>query len=121
MKTSFPARKANGEDYASLNEIMTCIGREPHGSWLAGTNKMWHGGIHLTDVTAPGAVLSEINADKAVPLQCMADSEIVAWRINRDYLAGHYLKMPYQYSTTFLLVKSLFRLTAPNRKAGWIY
>lgn len=118
MKTSFPARKANGEDYANLKEIMTCIGREPHGSWLAGTNHMWHGGIHLTEVTAPGAVLREENADKAVPLQCMADGEIVAWRINRDYLTGNYLKIPYQYSTTFLLVKSPFQADSAKPESG---
>lgn len=118
MKTCFPARKVNGEDYANLKEIMTCIGREPHGSWLAGTNHMWHGGIHLTEVTAPGAVLSEEKADKAVPLQCMADGEIVAWRINRDYLTGDYLSRPYQYSTTFLLVRSPFQADSAKPESG---
>jgi hypothetical protein len=69
MNICFPARKENGAQYASVNEIMDCIGREPHGSWLAGTNTMWHGGIHLTPVTAPAPVLTADNADTAVPLR----------------------------------------------------
>lgn len=119
MKTCFPARKANGEDYASLNEVMDRIGREAHGSWLAGTNRMWHGGIHLTEVTAPGALLSESGADKAVPLQCMADGEIVAWRVNHDYLTGDYCGKRAQYSSTFLLVKSVCKPDPDNAKS-WL-
>jgi hypothetical protein len=40
MKTCFPARKKNGENYATLDEMMDLIGKEPHGFWLAGTNNM---------------------------------------------------------------------------------
>lgn len=119
MKTCFPARKANGGDYASLNEVMDRIEREPHGSWLAGTNQMWHGGIHLTEVTAPGAVLSESRADKTVPLQSMADGEIVAWRVNRDYLTADYCGQCLQYSSTFLLVKSVCKPDPDNAKS-WL-
>ncbi|MDK9605834.1 hypothetical protein [Lelliottia wanjuensis] len=96
---------------------MDAVEREPHGSWLAGTNRMWHGGIHLTEVTTPGAVMREDNADKAVPLQCMADGEIVAWRINRDYLSADYCGKRVQYSGTFLLVKSLYKLDPDNAKS----
>ncbi|GAB83266.1 hypothetical protein EB105725_74_00010, partial [Shimwellia blattae DSM 4481 = NBRC 105725] len=42
----------------------------------------------------------------AVPLQFMAGGEVVAWRINRDYLTGKYINNPLQYSGTFVLVKS---------------
>ncbi|WP_086873290.1 glycoside hydrolase family 73 protein [Kosakonia pseudosacchari] len=118
MKICFPARKANGGDYADLQEIMDVVGREPHGSWLADTNNMWHGGIHLTELTAPDAVLREDNADKAVPLQCMADGEVVAWRINDDYLTRDYLGSHCQYSTTFLLVKSPFQADSTKPESG---
>ncbi|MDK9606323.1 hypothetical protein [Lelliottia wanjuensis] len=119
MNICFPARKENGTQYASVNEIMDCIGREPHGSWLAGTNTMWHGGIHLTPVTAPGSVLTADNADTAVPLQCMADGEIVAWRVNQDYLKGTYINMALQYSTGFLLVKSVCK-PDPQQESTWL-
>ncbi|MDK9605831.1 glycoside hydrolase family 24 protein [Lelliottia wanjuensis] len=119
MNICFPARKENGTQYASVNEIMDCIGRESHGSWLAGTNTMWHGGIHLTPVTAPGSVLTADNADTAVPLQCMADGEIVAWRVNQDYLKGTYINMALQYSTGFLLVKSVCK-PDPQQESTWL-
>lgn len=119
MNIVFPARKANGVDYANLKEIMGCIGREPHGFWLAETSQMWHGGIHLTEVTAPGAVPNENNTDKALPLQCMIDGEIVAWRINRDYLTSDYCGNRVQYSSTFLLVKSVYKPEQNNANDGF--
>ncbi|WP_320741275.1 hypothetical protein [Enterobacter sp. 166D1] len=106
MKICFPARKANGEQYATLDEMMQPLCQEPHGSWLAGTNNMWHGGIHITRKSAPGSVLTNETADTAVPLQFMAGGEVVAWRINQDYLTGKYINNPLQYSSTFVLVKS---------------
>ncbi|MDO2440521.1 pesticin C-terminus-like muramidase [Enterobacter nematophilus] len=106
MKICFPARKANGEQYATVDEMMQPLFQEPHGSWLAGTNNMWHGGIHITSKSAPGSVLTSETADTAVPLQFMAGGEVVAWRINQDYLTGKYINNPLQYSSTFVLVKS---------------
>lgn len=106
MKICFPARKANGEQYATLDEMMQPLCQEPHGSWLAGTNNMWHGGIHITSKSAPGSVLTNETADTAVPLQFMAGGEVVAWRVNQDYLTSTYMNKPLQYSSTFVLVKS---------------
>ena len=106
MKICFPARKANGGQYATVDEMMQPLCQEPHGSWLAGTNNMWHGGIHITSKSAPGSVLTNETADTAVPLQFMAGGEVVAWRINQDYLTGKYINNPLQYSSTFVLVKS---------------
>lgn len=106
MKICFPARKANGEQYATVDEMMQLLCQEPHGAWLAGTNNMWHGGIHITSESAPGSVLTNETADTAVPLQFMAGGEVVAWRINQDYLTGKYISNPLQYSSTFVLVKS---------------
>jgi len=106
MKICFPARKANGDNYATVDDMMKLILQEPHGSWLAGTNNMWHGGIHITSESAPGSVLTNETADTAVPLQFMAGGEVVAWRVNQDYLTSTYMNKPLQYSGTFVLVKS---------------
>lgn len=107
LKTCFPARKQNGENYATLDEMMGLIGQEPHGSWLAGTNRMWHGGIHITEKSAPGSVLTTATMESAVPLQCMAGGEVVAWRLNQDYQKKDWSGQPLQYTTTFVLVKSV--------------
>lgn len=106
MKICFPARKASGGQYPTVDDMMQSLLQEPHGSWLAGTNNMWHGGIHITRKSAPGSVLTNETADTAVPLQFMAGGEVVAWRINQDYLTGKYINNPLQYSGTFVLVKS---------------
>lgn len=116
MKICFPARKHNGENYATLDEMMGLIGREPHGSWLAGTNMLWHGGIHISTVSAPSSIL---NGDAAVPLQCMAGGEVVAWRLNQDYLTSTYNHQTLQYSSTFVLVKSTCK-PDPDKTNSWL-
>ncbi|MGO2441562.1 MAG: glycoside hydrolase family 19 protein [Serratia proteamaculans] len=118
-KICFPARKQNGENYATLDEMMGVIGQEPHGSWLAGTNKMWHGGIHITQKSAPGSVLTAETMGTAVPLQCMADGEVVAWRLNKDYQKSTFLSHSIQYTTTFVLVKSVCQ-PDPNNEQTWL-
>jgi len=117
MKICFPARKANGEQYATVDDMMQPLDQEPHGSWLAGTNNMWHGGIHITRKSAPGSVLTSETADTAVPLQFMAGGEVVAWRVNQDYLTSTYMNKPLQYSSTFVLVKSTCT-PDPQKKAN---
>lgn len=117
MKICFPARKANGEHYATTDDMMQPLFQEPHGSWLAGTNNMWHGGIHITSKSAPGSVLTSETADTAVPLQFMAGGEVVAWRVNQDYLTSTYMNKPLQYSSTFVLVKSTCT-PDPEKKAN---
>ncbi|TKI03970.1 hypothetical protein [Martelella alba] len=119
MKICFPARNKNNEHYATLDDMMGCLARETHGSWLAGTNRMWHGGIHLTETSAPGAMLRARAMDSAYPLQCMADGEVVAWRVNRDYLGNTYNGQALRYSTTFVLVRSLCR-PDPRNDRTWL-
>jgi len=119
MKICFPARKHDGKPYRDLKEIMDSVRREPHGSWLAGTNCLWHGGIHISDVTAPGSVPIEDNTDSAIPLQCMADGEIVACRVNEDYLTSTYNKQTLQYSSTFVLIKSTCK-PDPKQESTWL-
>ncbi|WP_417315510.1 TIGR02594 family protein [Enterobacter sp.] len=119
MKTSFPACKQDGTQYTSLDEIMTALVSEPHGSWLAGTNRMWHGGIHLTEVTAPGSLLKPDASEKVVPLQCIAEGEVVAWRLNNDYIKSTCLGQPVQYSSTFVLVKSICK-PDPEKERSWL-
>jgi hypothetical protein len=119
MKICFPVRKQNGSEYSTLDEVMGLVGREPHGSWLAGTNQLWHGGLHVSEVSAPGSVLTAENVDTAVPLQCMAEGEVVAWRLNKDYKTADYNGNPLRYSSTFVLVKSTCK-PDPNKENSWL-
>lgn len=119
MKICFPIRKQNGDEYSTVEEVMGLTGRESHGSWLAGTNQLWHGGIHISQTSAPGSVLTADNADSAVPLQCMAKGEVVAWRLNQDYKKADYSGKELKYSTTFILVKSICQ-PDPEKENCWL-
>jgi len=116
VKICFPARKANGKDYSTLDEMMAQVGREPHGTWLGGTNGMWHGGIHISRESAPASFLTLENVDTAVPLPFMAGGEVVAYRLNSQYLTDSWLGQTLQYSSTFVLVKSVCT-PDPNKPA----
>jgi GH24 family phage-related lysozyme (muramidase) len=119
MKICFPARKKGGKEYTSVDDIMTQVLGEPHGGWLAGSNLLWHGGLHISTVTAPDSILTAETVDTAVPLQFMAGGEVVAWRLNKDYLTSQYNGQTLQYSTTFVLVKSVCQPDPKNDKT-WL-
>lgn len=119
MQICFPARKKGGKEYTSVDDIMTQVLGEPHGGWLAGSNLLWHGGLHISTVTAPDSVLTAETVDTAVPLQFMAAGEVVAWRLSKDYLTSQYNGKTLQYSTTFVLVKSVCQPDLKNDKT-WL-
>ncbi|ENB7698793.1 hypothetical protein ABIN28_004887 [Escherichia coli] len=121
MKISHPIRDKEGKEFRSLDEIMRLIDKEAHGTWLLGGNGLWHGGIHISDVSNP---LSALKPDTAatgepVPLQFMADGTIAAYRINNDYLKGTYKGQQLRYSSTFVLVKSQCQ-PDPQKKESWL-
>jgi len=51
---------------------------------------MWHGGIQPTETLAPGSVPKAKTMDSAVSLECMADREVIAWSLNKDYQKNTY-------------------------------
>ena len=86
MKIRYPVRKADGRDYKNYEELLTDVGKTAHGWWLIGASRYWHGGIHIGDSCSPASVLSQDAPEKSVPLQFMMEGEVVAWRVNRDYI-----------------------------------
>ncbi|MGK2895212.1 glycoside hydrolase family 73 protein [Klebsiella michiganensis] len=119
METRYPIRNANGKDFDCQEEILTLLRQEKHGRWLSGTNDMWHGGIHISRNTAPWSVLTPDTGDGAVPLQCIASGELVAWRVCQDYVMGNLGDKPLQYSPSFLLVRSVHKPTKDS--STWLY
>ncbi|MCU6243904.1 glycoside hydrolase family 19 protein [Enterobacter asburiae] len=111
METRYPIRNANGKDFDKADDILALLRQEKHGHWLAGTNNMWHGGIHISRNTAPWSVLVPESYDGAVPLQCIASGELVAWRVCQDYVMGNLGDKPLQLSPSFLLVRSVHKPT----------
>ncbi|MEG6303643.1 hypothetical protein UXP06_03430 [Enterobacter ludwigii] len=117
-KISFPVpSNKNGHPFSSVEELLSMIGGESSGLYLVGSQGMWHGGIHITDATIPWCALStDSGAEKEYCrelykgeqfIRCMADGEIVAWRVSKDYesAAIEWRGEKLFLSTSFVLVK----------------
>ncbi|MFA7818529.1 glycoside hydrolase family 19 protein [Aeromonas dhakensis] len=81
MKILYPMQVGGGDapkEVASLEEFIGMLNGEPGGTFLLGGNRIWHGGIHLSDKVGwhPGGAVRAI-----------ADGEIVAYRIASDPVA----------------------------------
>lgn len=121
MKFSYPIRNLNGSEFQSLEEVISLIASEPHGSWAIGANGFWHGGIHISDVTQPfSALIPEAqNSEDPVPLQFMTDGTIVAYRLNDTYPTASPSGVTLSHSSSFVLVKSLCK-PDPDREETWL-
>ena len=118
-KQNFPVPSdAKGQPFTSAEELLSKLERESSGLYLVGSQGMWHGGIHITDATIPWCALgTESEEEKAYRngepykgeqfIRCMADGEIVAWRVCNDYenAAIEWRGENLFYSTSFVLVK----------------
>ncbi|WP_151995160.1 hypothetical protein [Buttiauxella massiliensis] len=121
MKICYPFRDTTGQDFRSQDEVMRLIDGEAHGSWLLGANGLWHGGIHISDISNPFSALNPeaVNSGDPVPLQFMADGAIVAYRLNRDSMTAPYCGLQLRYSSSFVLVKSLCKPEAEKQET-WL-
>ena len=72
---SYPIRNTDGKEFRALDDVMRLIDGEAHGTWLLGANGLWHGGIHISDVSNPFSALKPdaVNTEEPLPLQFMAD------------------------------------------------
>ncbi|EOL9002362.1 hypothetical protein ACM915_000055 [Cronobacter turicensis] len=120
MKISYPVRNTDGQAFRSCDEVMRLVDDEAHGTWLLGANTLWHGGIHISDVTNPFSALNPEaqNTGEPVPLQFMADGTVVAYRLNNTYLTAPYCGKPLRYSSSFVLVKSVCQPDPQKEKSG---
>ena len=117
-KISYPVpSNKNGHAVSSAEELLSTLGEESSGLYLVGSQGMWHGGIHITDATIPWCALStDSEAENEYCrelykgeqfIRCMADGEIVAWRVSKDYesAAIEWCGEKLFLSTSFVLVK----------------
>ncbi|GAA0480516.1 hypothetical protein [Tatumella punctata] len=115
-KFSWPVPSSNrGSDFASQQDLMSHLEGEATGWYMVGSNGMWHGGIHITSSTTPwcalsGRALSEqldfpVAYKGEQSIRCMADGEVVAYRICRDYLTVPWETGSLSISGSFVLVR----------------
>ncbi|HAV1831586.1 TPA: hypothetical protein JG914_004422 [Enterobacter hormaechei subsp. steigerwaltii] len=104
-----------GNDFANRDDVMSHLDGEATGWYMLGSNGMWHGGIHITNATTPWCALSGKAASEVIDfpvpfkgeqaIRCMADGEVVAYRICRDYLDVPWETGPLSLSGSFVLVR----------------
>ncbi|MBR7631047.1 M23 family metallopeptidase, partial [Aeromonas popoffii] len=94
-----PITWADGRKFKNAKVLATLLGDEAN--YLLGLNT-WHGGIHISDEKAPW--VKDIH-----PIRCMADGEVVAFRMMPDYLVSKYKGQEYRYSNSFCLVRHHFK------------
>ncbi|MBL5837760.1 N-acetylglucosaminidase [Enterobacter asburiae] len=104
-----------GSEFKNQEEILSHVGGESTGQYMIGRSGMWHGGIHITEATTPWCALSGKSPlealDFPVPfkgeqaVRCMADGEVVAYRVCKDYLTLGWESGPLSFSGSFVLVK----------------
>ncbi|QFS40021.1 glycoside hydrolase family 19 protein [Burkholderia cepacia] len=112
LSFAFPfLRKGQGESEASTrftneHDIYRLLAeRESSGTYLASSNGMWHGGIHITEAGAGQSL------DLDGGLRCIADGVLIAFRANKAYPVSEVATAdggsPYEapYSTAFALVR----------------
>ncbi|EJL88213.1 hypothetical protein [Pantoea sp. GM01] len=118
-KFSFPVpANKSGQAFGSAEALLAKLGGESAGQYLVGRQGMWHGGIHITEETIPWCALStNSEAEKAFCnnqpykgeqfVRCMADGEIVAYRVCKDYdsAAISWNNGQLHMSNSFVLVK----------------
>jgi hypothetical protein len=112
---AFPFRDVHGKDIVDEHLFYDWLASEGSGNFAVTGSGMWHGGIH---VSADGAGRQ---LDLAHGVRCIADGEVVAYRINRTSLisqiaagAGKPAETGH-YSSAFTLVRHTFEYPAKNR------
>ncbi|HII2471297.1 TPA: hypothetical protein ACYZ2Y_004866 [Escherichia coli] len=116
IKIVWPIPSNNrGSEFKNQEEILAHLAGESTGLYMIGRNGMWHGGIHITEATTPWCALSGKSPLEAIDfpvpfkgeqaIRCMADGEVIAYRICRDYLTLGWESGPLSFSGSFVLVK----------------
>ncbi|WP_233805179.1 glycoside hydrolase family 19 protein [Paraburkholderia sp. HP33-1] len=82
---AFPFRKkgngsgASATDITDEHEMHLLLKQEPSGTFAVSGKGMWHGGIHISEAGAGRSL------DLKGGVRCLADGEVVAWRLDRSY------------------------------------
>lgn len=92
-----PIVKQDGTEYRDASELSTLLASAGDNLYLL-AGQTWHGGIHISEDAAPWA--KDIH-----PVRCVADGEVVAYRMMPDYLTSEFKGETYRYSNSFCLVR----------------
>jgi len=101
---------ADGREFADARALDALLSGETSGHYLLGNHRKWHGGIHISDASAPWC------RDKH-PVRAMADGKVVAFRMLDHYLSSEFQGEALRYSNCFCLIEHHYCETNPETQA----
>ena len=111
----FPFRQADGKQFPNIKELYNVMDAETSGHYLLGGSNFWHGGLHISDKSAPQCIRNE-------PIRCIGDGVVVAYRLNKQHLVSEYIGSDtcatLKYSTSFCLVRHKYESPPSKEPQG---
>ncbi|MFJ2460964.1 glycoside hydrolase family 19 protein [Pseudomonas neuropathica] len=104
QKWSYPLKVGTAEA-TDPQQFYKALAKAKDGYYPLGANGLWHGGVHFDEASGLVSDLTEV--------RCIADGEVVAYRIDEKYPTSDFGSTPSVYSTGFVLVKHRLELPAP--------
>lgn len=103
-KWSYPL-KVDGAEATDPQQFYKALAKAKDGYYPLGANGLWHGGVHFDEATGLVKDLTEV--------RCIADGEVVAYRIDEAYPKSDFGSAHSVYSTGFVLVKHRLEVAIP--------
>ncbi|KTC25555.1 hypothetical protein AO391_24985 [Pseudomonas marginalis ICMP 9505] len=107
-KWAYPL-KVGGAEPTDPQQYYAALAKAKDGYYPLGANGLWHGGIHFDESTGLVGDLTEV--------RCIADGEVVAYRIDETYPKSDYGSTQAVYSTGFVLIKHRLEVPTPAAPA----
>ncbi|WWL44180.1 hypothetical protein V5O39_24755 [Pseudomonas parakoreensis] len=111
-KWSYPL-KIDGAGGTDPQRYYAALAKAQDGYYPLGSNGLWHGGVHFDEASGLVSAQSEV--------RCIADGQVVAYRIDDTYPATVYTDRTAFASTGFVLVKHHLEVPAsptPSADSG---
>jgi predicted chitinase len=103
-KWAYPLKVGTAEA-TDPQQFYKALAKAKDGYYPLGANGLWHGGVHFDEDSGLVEDLTEV--------RCIADGEVVAYRIDEKYPTSDFGSTHSVYSTGFVLVKHRLELPAP--------
>ncbi|WP_454846742.1 hypothetical protein [Pseudomonas farris] len=107
-KWSYPLKVGTAEA-TDPQQFYRALAKAKDGYYPLGANGLWHGGVHFDEDSGLVKDLTEV--------RCIADGEVVAYRIDEKYPASDFGSTHSVYSTGFVLVKHRLEVPVPPAPA----
>jgi predicted chitinase len=108
-KWAYPLKVGSAETTDS-QQYYAALAKAKDGYYPLGANGLWHGGVHFDDSTGLVADSTEV--------RCIADGEVIAYRIDDTYPKSDYGSIQAIYSTGFVLIKHRLEVPISPAQAG---